>query len=409
MLRPSAGAARGCARGRAGAGAGRSVPGRAPVGRRGDANRRRGVGGGAGRARGHGATRRRDHGARGRQAAAPHRRAHAHRARRHSARGAPDGRMGHRRRHQPVGHVSRAAAQHARDAAGGGGQERRPHRRVRQRRLPAGARAAGLRQGDGRDARRVEAAGRDRAQDPQGPGPGLSGGRPAAPAAGRRPRARPAVREGGRAGHADRDPHRRSQGVLEAGQRPTTSAGTSCRRTPSGRSTASRCRRGSSSTTRSSGAWRGTRRATSSPCTSATTRRTRSASRRCSTSTPTSISTPRRACPRSGRHPADRMRQLLREVPGPHPVRHRHRRGREPGRHDVRLERRQRRRRAPTRCASSRRPGATSRRSTASSRARRPIQGRWKIDGVGLPESILRKVYFDNAAKLLRWKPNHMP
>jgi predicted TIM-barrel fold metal-dependent hydrolase len=38
-----------------------------------------------------------------------------------------------------------------------------------------------------------------------------------------------------------------------------------------------------------------------------------------------------------------------------------------------------------------------------------PIQGRWKIDGVGLPESILRKVYFDNAAKLLRWKPNHAP
>ena len=38
-----------------------------------------------------------------------------------------------------------------------------------------------------------------------------------------------------------------------------------------------------------------------------------------------------------------------------------------------------------------------------------PIQGRWRIDGVGLPESILRKVYFDNAAKLLRWKPNHAP
>ena len=39
-----------------------------------------------------------------------------------------------------------------------------------------------------------------------------------------------------------------------------------------------------------------------------------------------------------------------------------------------------------------------------------PIQGRWKIDGVGLPEPILRKVYFDNAAKLLRWRPNcHLP
>ncbi|MES1205806.1 MAG: amidohydrolase family protein [Pseudomonadota bacterium] len=34
-----------------------------------------------------------------------------------------------------------------------------------------------------------------------------------------------------------------------------------------------------------------------------------------------------------------------------------------------------------------------------------PIQGRWKIDGVGLPESILRKIYFENAARLLHWKP----
>jgi len=34
-----------------------------------------------------------------------------------------------------------------------------------------------------------------------------------------------------------------------------------------------------------------------------------------------------------------------------------------------------------------------------------PIQGRWKIDGIGLPESVLRKVYFDNAVRLLRWRP----
>lgn len=34
-----------------------------------------------------------------------------------------------------------------------------------------------------------------------------------------------------------------------------------------------------------------------------------------------------------------------------------------------------------------------------------PIQGRWKIDGIGLPEAILRKVYFENAARLLHWKP----
>jgi predicted TIM-barrel fold metal-dependent hydrolase len=35
-----------------------------------------------------------------------------------------------------------------------------------------------------------------------------------------------------------------------------------------------------------------------------------------------------------------------------------------------------------------------------------PIQGRWKIDGVGLPDEVLRKIYYDNAARLLHWKPN---
>jgi predicted TIM-barrel fold metal-dependent hydrolase len=34
-----------------------------------------------------------------------------------------------------------------------------------------------------------------------------------------------------------------------------------------------------------------------------------------------------------------------------------------------------------------------------------PIQGRWKTDGVGLPEAVLRKVYFENAARILKWKP----
>ncbi|MCP5120348.1 MAG: amidohydrolase family protein, partial [bacterium] len=32
-----------------------------------------------------------------------------------------------------------------------------------------------------------------------------------------------------------------------------------------------------------------------------------------------------------------------------------------------------------------------------------PPQGRWKIYGVGLPDSILKKVYHDNAARLLGW------
>ncbi len=30
-----------------------------------------------------------------------------------------------------------------------------------------------------------------------------------------------------------------------------------------------------------------------------------------------------------------------------------------------------------------------------------PPQGRWRIYGVGLPEGILKKVYHDNAARLL--------
>ncbi len=34
-----------------------------------------------------------------------------------------------------------------------------------------------------------------------------------------------------------------------------------------------------------------------------------------------------------------------------------------------------------------------------------PIQGRWKIDGLGLPEAVLRKLYFENAVRILKWKP----
>jgi predicted TIM-barrel fold metal-dependent hydrolase len=34
-----------------------------------------------------------------------------------------------------------------------------------------------------------------------------------------------------------------------------------------------------------------------------------------------------------------------------------------------------------------------------------PIQGRWKIDGVGLSDAILRKIYFENAARILKWRP----
>ena len=39
-----------------------------------------------------------------------------------------------------------------------------------------------------------------------------------------------------------------------------------------------------------------------------------------------------------------------------------------------------------------------------------PIQGRWKIDGVGLSEAILRKIYFENAARAARLSPRaHQP
>jgi predicted TIM-barrel fold metal-dependent hydrolase len=38
-----------------------------------------------------------------------------------------------------------------------------------------------------------------------------------------------------------------------------------------------------------------------------------------------------------------------------------------------------------------------------------PIQGRWKIDGIGLPDGILRKVYYENAARLLKWRPPLAP
>ena len=75
--------------------------------------------------------------------------------------------------------------------------------------------------------------------------------------------------------------------------------------------------------------------------------------------------------PEIGRHPQEKMRKLLRQVSGPRAVRHRHRHRRGRRRHDVRLDRRRACRRAPTRSASSRRPGATSRPPTASSRARR--------------------------------------
>jgi len=33
-----------------------------------------------------------------------------------------------------------------------------------------------------------------------------------------------------------------------------------------------------------------------------------------------------------------------------------------------------------------------------------PPQGRWRIYGLGLPEQVLRKVYYQNAERVLRLK-----
>ncbi|MDX2023195.1 MAG: amidohydrolase family protein [Deltaproteobacteria bacterium] len=33
------------------------------------------------------------------------------------------------------------------------------------------------------------------------------------------------------------------------------------------------------------------------------------------------------------------------------------------------------------------------------------IQGRWRIDGLGLPDAVLKKLYFENAARVLHWRP----
>jgi hypothetical protein len=35
-----------------------------------------------------------------------------------------------------------------------------------------------------------------------------------------------------------------------------------------------------------------------------------------------------------------------------------------------------------------------------------PGQGRWQIHGIGLPDEVLRKVYRDNARRILRLAPS---
>jgi hypothetical protein len=84
--------------------------------------------------------------------------------------------------------------------------------------------------------------------------------------------------------------------------------------------------------------------------------------------------------------------QILRALPGPHPVRHRRR-------PDGLLKRRSRS--SATNCTAS--TSAFSKPRTSTSITPRPVppQGRWRIYGIGLPEQILRKVYNANAARLL--------
>ena len=106
--------------------------------------------------------------------------------------------------------------------------------------------------------------------------------------------------------------------------------------------------------------------------------------------------------PEIGRHDRGQDAALLREVPGSGAVRHRHRHRRQPGRDDVRLQRRRSRPPRRTRSCSS---AATYRYFETRDRQfphPTPIQGRWSIDGVGLSEAILRKIYFENAARAPR-------
>ena len=202
---------------------------------------------------------------------------------------------------QPVGHVPGAAAQHARDAAGGGGQERRAHRRVHHAdfRLVRRADRTTARRwpSSSTEAQRLGAIG---LKITKGLGLGYPARRRRAPAGRRRSRASTRC-SSGPASWACRS---RSTAAIPrrsgSRPRPTTSAGTSCRPTPSGRSTASR-------RPVLGGALRRVRAARRAPPQDDLHRRplrqrprgSRQRRRACSTATPTSSSTPRRACPRS--------------------------------------------------------------------------------------------------------------
>ena len=304
------------------------------------------------------------------------------------------------------GHVPGTAAQHAGDAARRGRGQRRAHRRLHRRRLQLVRTATDYGEAMAAQLERGAAPGRRRPQDHQGPrasaipaptgehllavdDPGLD----------------PLFEKAGALGHAGGHPHRRSQGVLAARHARQRTLGRAAgpprvvvlgaRRPVAGRQLYDAVRAAVARHPKTTFIGVHFGNDPEDPDNVA----------RMLDKYPNFFIDTAARVPEIGRHAAGQDAALLREVPGPHAVRHRHRHRRRRRRHDVRLDRRRRRPPAPTRSASSRRPGATSRPPDRQFESPTPIQGRWKIDGIGLPEPVLRKIYFDNAARMLRWRP----
>ena len=301
------------------------------------------------------------------------------------------------------------APPHAGDPAGGGRARGRADRRVRQRRLRAGGAAAqGLRPVPRRPARGGQEEGGRRAEDLQGAGPGLSRARLASA------RCRSTIPAWIRCSR------RRARWACRSPSTPAIPRRSGSRPGPKNErydelkahpewsfygQQARCCRRGSSSTSAFE------RRVARHPKTTFIGVHFGNApedpdqvARMLDKYPNLYIDTAARV-PEIGRHDADEDAPLLREVPGSRPVRDRHRHRRQPGRDDVRLQRRRSPHRGGRGAVLHAPPGATSRPRDQQFEHPTPIQGRWKIDGVGLPEAILRKIYFENAARVLGWKP----
>ena len=128
---------------------------------------------------------------------------------------------------------------------------------------------------------------------------------------------------------------------------------------------------------------RRTRRRRSSPCTSATTPEDPDNVARMLDKYPNFYIDTAARVPEMGRHDAAKMRAFLREVPGPHPLRQAPTRASARSyrrRHDVRLERRPCRRRAPMRWRFFKQTWRYFETNDKQVESPTPIQGRWKID-----------------------------